>query len=104
MNKGVSVLSEQTGVGRELCSTGLLQAFPVLVYVVMWAGSFQECALQAEGTAHLELQSGVVLDDDFGEDAGPQGGLVFLKKGFVYILVEERGLSHTEEKKYSTYV
>lgn len=62
------------------------------------------CTAEAEGTAHLELQSGVVLDDDFGEDAGPQGGLVFLKKGFVYILVEERGLSHTEEKKYSTYV
>lgn len=62
------------------------------------------CVAEAEGTAHLELQSGVVQDEDFGEDAGPQCSLVFLKKGFVYILVKERGLSHTEEKKNSTYV
>lgn len=40
MNKGVSVLSGETGVGRELCFTDLLQASPVLVHFVMEVGEF----------------------------------------------------------------
>lgn len=65
-----------------------------------WVIFRHACNKEAEGMAHLKLQSCVIQCDDFGEDAGPQCSLVFLKKCFVYILVKERGLSHTEEKRF----
>lgn len=73
------------------------------MFLCMWVVFRYMYSKETEGIAHLQLQSRVIQYENFGEDAGPQRGLVFLEKCLVYILVKERGLSHTEEKN-STHV